>query len=533
MVFKKPYAFLIKYFRIIHLLLSAIILFIILKFSPISRFFSAYANGSIQPGSNLTSQYIDSLIYLAILMVIAFAGLMFWLMFKKKKPVLFYILTLANYLMLFIFVIIAAGVMQSLESGGLTQQAARTYRDLFFIVSLPQYYFVLMSLIRGFGFDVKKFNFNKDLAELEIKSEDSEEFEFVLGNDIYLYERKARRTLREIKYYILENKLIFGGICAVVGVLIIGYLIINVDFTSLFFKAGKSTTMEGFSYRINSSYITSYDYNGNLIKKDKKYVIVNITVTNVMVKPASIPTTSLYLTYGNNSAYNQPSLRNNFIDVGKAYISETLSPNVSRDLLFIFEIASTVNSKNFTLKVLKEITYDENNQAKYNYADFKINPKVLNKEPSRIARKTNELLYLGEALYQDSNLIITNVELMNKYEYQYESCNEDKCKTYYGVVAPTDAINNKILIVSYKLQMHPKIGLLETMGQDHFFFDKYLKVEYNYNGQLVARDVTVRTYPALKNKVFIDISKVATGSNVFNVAIKTRDYHYYIDCKNL
>jgi len=534
MVLKKPYAFLIKNFRIIHLILSGIILFIIITFAPISKFFSEYVKVTMRPGMGMGGQSISGLLYLAILVVIVFAAAMLWLMLKKKKPTLFYILTLANYLVLLIFVLIAASVMRSLDSGAITQQVARTYRDLFFIMGFPQYYFLVASFIRGMGFDIKKFNFNKDLAELEIKSEDSEEFEFVLGKNIYVYERKARRILREAKYYILENKLIFGSLCAILGVVLIFYLVTNATLVNKVYKAGKNVSLNGINYRVNSAYITAYDYNGHLVKKNKKYVVVNITVTNITPKPATIPNTSLFLMYGDTSVYNQPSLRNYFIDIGKAYVNEPLSFNASRDLIFVFEVDSNVSYKNYTLKILKEVTYDEFRQAIYHYTDFKITPKIMVQPPVRVERKTNEIFYLGQTIYKESNLIINKIELINNYQYQYESCDKKgKCKTYYDVVSPSDSINNRLLVINYKLSMNQDIGLMATMKSESFFFEKYLKIEYKYKDNVVTRDLVVKSYPGLKDKIFVDIPRIAASNDVFNVLIKTREYHYFIDCKGL
>ena len=39
-----------------------------------------------------------------------------------------------------------------------------------------------MVLVRGLGFDIKKFNFVKDLHELDIDVTDEEEVELTLGN---------------------------------------------------------------------------------------------------------------------------------------------------------------------------------------------------------------------------------------------------------------------------------------------------------------------------------------------------------------
>lgn len=529
MVLKKPYAFLIKNFRIIHIILTAIIVFIIYRYNKIAGFFSSYVKGEVKNALGFAETYIGPLIYIAVIVVIIFAFAMLWLMQKKEKPTLFYILAFGFYLVMLIAIIVANGVMNSLAESILTQQASRTYRDFFFILQFPQYYFVIMSLIRALGFDVKKFNFNKDLDELEIKSEDNEEFEFVLGTDIYVYERKIRRTLREMKYYVLENKLIISIVGGVASVGLIIYLFMNVSFINKVYKTGQNANLAGFTYRLNSSYVTAYDYNGNLIKKGKQYLILNITITNNGSNPVAIENHALFLNNGKNSLYHQPSLRNYFIDVGKAYIKELLTPNVSKDLVFIFELNDQDNYKKYVLKLLRESGLNEDNQVQHFYSDYKLKPKNVNAVPSRVEANTNGILYLGEALFQESNLNISKIELMTKYEYQYELCKDSKCKTYYNVISPTDAINQKLLVITYKLEMNQNIGFIDSMSTEQFFFDKFLYVEYNYSGKQFSQALSTKTYPSLKGKVFIDLPKAAISKDLFNLLIKTREYNYYIN----
>ena len=45
MILKKPYAFLIKNFKIIHIILSVLIFSIIIMFGNVSNFFSEYVKG--------------------------------------------------------------------------------------------------------------------------------------------------------------------------------------------------------------------------------------------------------------------------------------------------------------------------------------------------------------------------------------------------------------------------------------------------------------------------------------------------------
>ena len=48
----------------------------------------------------------------------------------------------------------------------INQKTIRLYRDILFICDLFQYYIIIVMLIRGLGFDIKKFDFTKTLLVL-------------------------------------------------------------------------------------------------------------------------------------------------------------------------------------------------------------------------------------------------------------------------------------------------------------------------------------------------------------------------------
>ena len=76
-------------------------------------------------------------------------------------------------------------------------------------------------LIRGLGFDIKKFNFNRDLQDLRLEEKDSEEVEVSIDLSSDRIKRTGRRTVRELKYYYLENKLVINIILVVTVVIFI------------------------------------------------------------------------------------------------------------------------------------------------------------------------------------------------------------------------------------------------------------------------------------------------------------------------
>ena len=532
MILKKPYAFLIKNFRIIHIILTAVIVGINIFYRNINSFFSGYIKGTIIETIGLAPKYIDPLLYFLLIIVIAFALIMFLLMRKKQKPTLFYIMLFIYYLVLLIMIIVAASVMKSIETTSLTQQASRAYRDIYLIVSIPRYYFLVISIIRGIGFDVKKFNFNKDLEELEIKNEDNEEFEFVLGTDSYKYKRKIRRTLRELKYYILENKFIFSIIVGVVFTVTVGSIVVHNSILNKTYKVGNAGTIGTFTYNMVGAYETKYDYNGKLIDKDKKYLILDMIITNRSNTPQALNNVSMFLKAGNDSIYNMPSLKNYFIDFGKAYLHNEISSNSTNNYILIFELNDKTNYNNYYLNILKNIE-TKKGETFYNYTKFKVKPTILNNTPAVLEKKINEVMYFGANIFKETNLTFKSAEIKASYEYKYEICNNDDCTEYYDIVAPDNSAENSLLILNYKLDIKDNIGVKQTTTSDKSFFDKFLKIEYNYYGKIVSKNINSKIVKKLDNMVFIEIPKTALRSDIVNLLISGRNYKYYMNLKEI
>ena len=214
MIIKKPYAFMIKHFRIIHLVLLLPMLYLITQTKQIIEFFITYVdNGYLLSSSNvlqsLSSDYINIFMYLAIIIIIGAFITISILLQQKEKPTKFYNITIVYYIAIFILLTASFSVFKAIEDDTIANTFVNIIRDLATIVHYSQYIFVIFTAIRGIGFNIKKFNFKSDLDELEISSEDSEEVEFLIGGDTYKLKRTIRRFFRELSYYYKENKFIF------------------------------------------------------------------------------------------------------------------------------------------------------------------------------------------------------------------------------------------------------------------------------------------------------------------------------------
>ena len=92
MIIKKPYAFMIKHFRLIHFILSLLMVFLISKTSSIVSFFNEYVkNGyyTLNSGS-----YINFYMFISIILIIVISAFVYLLMKWKNKSRNLYIFTI-------------------------------------------------------------------------------------------------------------------------------------------------------------------------------------------------------------------------------------------------------------------------------------------------------------------------------------------------------------------------------------------------------------------------------------------------------
>ena len=204
LVFRKPYAFLIKHFKIVHLILTLIYIYLALKVNGILKYYNNFLSGT---ESKLNAiNYVNNFYILAIVASIIICLIIYALMRYKKKPKLLYVILIVLYLTTAIIINISLNGLNTIYIDVLDVKTQRVYRDLLQIIIIFQYISICFTTVRALGFDIKKFNFQEDIAELEINVTDDEEVELTLGSTSNV-QRKGRRILRELKYYYNENKL--------------------------------------------------------------------------------------------------------------------------------------------------------------------------------------------------------------------------------------------------------------------------------------------------------------------------------------
>ena len=255
MILKKPYAFLIKNFKLIHAILTALYIYLAFFVSGLLNFYNGFINGSI--GKLNAVNYLSNIPYIVIVASIIVCLILFILMKYKKKPKFLYLLLILIYIVDLVIILIATNGMMTIYNNVLETKTVLLYRDLLRIILIFQYGTIVLTTIRAIGFDIKKFNFSEDIGNLNIDVTDDEEVELTMGFNQHKFTQKLNRKIRELKYYYAENKLFVLISLAVIILLGLSTITIDKTIVNKVYKQNETFSSDNFDMQITNSYIIS------------------------------------------------------------------------------------------------------------------------------------------------------------------------------------------------------------------------------------------------------------------------------------
>ena len=213
--------------------------------------------------------YIKYSIFLFIFLALVLCVIVFLLLKYKNKPRKIYIVIIIGYIIIGAYIFVLFNYMREFSESIVDQKNIRVYRDILLMLQFFEYYTIFFMLIRGMGFDIKKFNFKTDLQELNVTSEDSGEVEIDTRIDTTNVMRRVRKQGRELGYYYKEYKNIILAIAIVAGVFLIykGY-----NYFTDKLKVYNENDLIGDAYKVTIK--DSYYYT----EGNDNYVIINFDI---------------------------------------------------------------------------------------------------------------------------------------------------------------------------------------------------------------------------------------------------------------
>ena len=143
MIFKKPYAFFIKYFRLINFILAFFVGMFIYRLNTLHSVINKIYLGEYMNFSNLNSQYIGFTMYLLIFIISVILIVIILLLKNKKKPVKDYLFLILYIIVILVYLFVVSNMFFVLLDSIVEQTDLKLYSDISLLIYLHYYIFLL------------------------------------------------------------------------------------------------------------------------------------------------------------------------------------------------------------------------------------------------------------------------------------------------------------------------------------------------------------------------------------------------------
>ena len=535
MILRKPYAFLIKHFKLLHILLALPIIYLTYKTAVILSFLNGYIrSGYVTNETSIAATYINFFMILAIIVILGAAIAMFIMLQRKEKNTKFYVAIIGYYVIYAVMLFMCFGALDGIEFGVADATTVRTYRDIATIVFIPQFFYIVFCFIRGIGFDIKSFDFKKDLAELEIEEQDNEEFEVNIAFEDYKIKRYLRRYLRETIYYAKENSYILKWIGAIAGSALAVFLVITILINTQRYREAQTFTYSGFHITIKESMLTSYNYGGTLISKDKTFLVLKVNVANKSTAKNALDITAFRLIIDDNDPiYPIIDRGEHFIDFGMPYQGGEIKGGESHDYVLVYDV--NPNSKKYTIQLVDSLKFEVGKiSAKYKQTILK--PVKINSSETLGTYSTKDHVYFGDSSLNATTLVVNNYAINDNYKYTYDFCYAaNKCMTSSGFVAidyNATGSSQTLLILDNLLDLDESSTFAQSIGSKTDLFAYLGRVRYEVDGVTKYSKLVNKTPREVKDKAVLQVASSIKDADYIELQLIVRNKVYIVVLKS-
>lgn len=515
MIIRKPYAFLIKNFKKIHIFLLLLCCYIYYKNMQTRSFVSEFLQlGTYDSYYEPVTDYVSGLAIISLLIVIGLSLALVIVLRHKKKPWKLYIIPVLSYAFMLIVFLMTISYFNGYEDGTGTT-VIRAISDLLFMSAVPQYVIIIILLIRIFGIDLNKFDFKSDQEYLELSNEDKEEVEISINIDKESFRRTFKRLLRNIGYVYEEHKLIVHIFAVILLVFSLASMYNYIFIVHKSYREGDIIETNGYSIDIHHSYFTNKDYHGKVISKSSNFVVLDLTIQN----NASEREVNFNRFHVMNRTHNySPTYRTyavDFKDLGTTYDNLTLKNGEKKRLLLIYKVDKELDSNRFVL-YYQEI---ENNQPYLRKIKLNMEDLTTINEQKEKSLRDNLAISVGDDMY---TFAIEEYSISNQITY-----NTRNCLSNYSCYSKANTLQAK----EGKLILQIFFTSSSFTGKDFVDFSKeYGKIVYIDN-KGKSRNVSIVdavNYTYDGNYMYLEVpDKMSEASEIRLVyTVRNKEYTY-------
>lgn len=519
MIFRRPFAMLIKNFKVIHIVLTLLMAYTIMKTSAILSFFNEYiASNSTILGEGLVSSLFNYPMFIAIIFIILISIVVFILMKYKKKKSLFYFFVICVYIYNFALYVFAYNNVKILETGLVGIRTLKVIQDLYITLIILQFYTVIMALIRSTGFNIKKFDFGKDIEELNIVDKDNEEFLVNIEFDSNKFKTNLKKNIRHIKYAYKENKLFANLIILVIIALICTGLYYNIGVYNKVYKENESFKSNNLIMSVANTYVTSRNMKNDVIFNNNRLVVVKLNIRGIS-NDTVLDTSRFYIKKGSERYYVTKDYNNYVKDLGNIYNKEKLNtefnyynivfkiPNDNlKDLYLVYNDS---NDKNIRVKLSLEDLDMSFNSNNYNLGDeIVFDSNILNK----------------------SKITISEFDKSENYVVNYNFClDKNTCYNSNEYITPsiTSSVEKALIRIKGSYEENEEINNENFSSLEKLLINN-AKIVYTINGNNMESYIYKSVKPKKINSdyYYLEIDKNVLYGSDLKLVINIRNQSY-------
>lgn len=509
MILKKPYAFFIRFFKLFHLIIFVLSSILLYRTSLLYNFMKEFCKDSPNViGKSLVSTLFVPWVYILIAIILAVNILIIFILFKKYKPYAFYIFNISLYIGVLIVYIISHGVIHDLENMLVAAKTTLAVRDILNIARLLQTVSVIFYLIRATGFDIKKFDFVRDLQGLDISPEDSEEIEVAIDFEGNVILRKFKRHYREFKYYYKENKFMLNISFVIFIGLVSAFIYFSFSKYDKIYNEGDFIRVSGINISIKNSYILTRDsFNNKIIDNDHVLVVLKFSARGSSL----VSTANTALVINDVPYYHISSYSSELIDLGKVYYDQVLTSEYS-DYLFVYSVPKDSIGSNMFFKYVDNIE-SKRGKTIINSYDVKLDPINLDDA------KSNSYEYsISDKLELDKGTFTLNgYEVRDKFVNTYNSCISNECFDLREVIKASVVREREKAVLKVSVEGTDFYNLFKDFGSiDYVYGDKEYSEHSDFNLVTPSKTSKDGVYYIEVNKEVLDASIIKLSFNFRN-----------------
>lgn len=516
MILRKPYAFFIKMFKPIHLFLSILVAYLIYLDNKILVFLNEYMHSITNVVEEKFSAGLNNIfLYIIPIIIICFLIIIFGVMFKKKKPNVFYFVSVFVYLIILVINIYTINFLGILENSVVSIKMTKLIHDLVLITMILSSVSFVFFLVRGFGIDFKRFNFNSDISKINITDSDNEEIEIDIDIDIDEKRRKRKEKFRNLKYLYLENKF-FVNIGIIVGVVVITIcIILAVVLKNKDNVEGIVYKVSNFNISIDNTIMINTDYEGKKITEN--YLIVVNARLRSDISNVSLYSKDFSLNIGDVIFKHTDKYSSSLYDLGTSYNQNILSKEFS-NYLFIYEVPEKFLDS--------EMYFSYSNQG--NIFKIRLNAKEYSPNSISITKNLKEEISFNDTI-GNINFKINNYELKDKFLINYNYCvKENDCVSSIEYLTPS--INKNFDKVILRLNVEYSADNKLNVNDFYDFFSQFGTINYKIGDKWYIQNSGFEEISSSKlkekNISYIGVNEAVLNSDSIKLIFNIRGSKY-------